>query len=153
MNQLSFFNPGTVPELPAPSRSRGGRFAAKRPLRGDCSGADLRDKGIRRAITHAEDVCGDDWQVKALDFLYLFAREHSRFSGEMVRIESKKYKIPEPPSLRAWGAILVKAANRGWIKQVGFVHVDNPKAHRANAALWQSNLCNRIPESLESAER
>ncbi len=57
----------------------------------------------------------------------------------MVRLEAKGI-VPEPPSLRAWGAVLLSAAKRGWIRQVGYVHVDNPKAHKANAALWESCL-------------
>ena len=100
------------------------------------SGEMLRDKGVRRAAEHAEEI-HDDWQKKALDFLYIYARSHGRFSGEMVRQEGRGI-IPEPPSLRAWGAVILSGAKHGWIRQAGYVHVDNPKAHRANAALWES---------------
>jgi hypothetical protein len=104
------------------------------------NGQILRDKGIKKAVSHAQDVCGDDWQKKALDFLYFYVLNHQTFSGEMVRLEAKGF-VPEPPSLRAWGAIIVSGAKRGWIRQVGFIHVENVKAHRANAALWKSNMC------------
>jgi hypothetical protein len=103
------------------------------------TGEVLRDKGIKKALDHAEEI-HDQWQVKALDFLYLYALKHDRFSGEMVRIESKGI-VPDPPSLRTWGSILLTGAKRGWIKQVGYIHVDNPKAHKANAAFWESMLC------------
>jgi len=98
----------------------------------------LRDRGIKKALDHVEEV-HNDWQRIALDFLYLYARDHHRFSGEMVRMEAKGI-VPEPPSLRAWGGILMGASKRGWIKQVGYVQVDNPKAHKANAALWESSF-------------
>jgi hypothetical protein len=100
------------------------------------TGEILRDKGIARAVKHADKV-NDGWQKKALDYLYLYIVSHDRFSGEMVRQEAKGI-VPEPPSLRAWGAILLQGSRRGWIRQVGFVHVQNEKAHRANAALWES---------------
>ena len=102
------------------------------------SGEVLRDKGIARAVKHAEEI-HDDWQKKALDFLYVYALDHDRFSGEMVRLEASKM-VPTPPSLRAWGAVLLQGARRGWIRQVGFIHVQNEKAHRANAALWESKI-------------
>jgi len=102
------------------------------------SGEVLRDKGIARAVKHAEEI-HDDWQKKALDFLYLYARTHDRFSGEMVRQEAKGI-VSDPPSLRAWGAVMLSGAKRRWIRQVGFIHVQNEKAHRANAALWESKI-------------
>jgi hypothetical protein len=102
------------------------------------TGMDLRNRGIKRAVEHAEDI-HDEWQAKALDFLYIYAKKHDKFSGEMVRQEAKGV-VSDPPSLRAWGAILLQGARRGWISQVGYVQVNNPKAHRANAALWESNL-------------
>jgi len=118
MNQLSFLNI----EKPKPD------------------GQVLRDRGIRKAIQHAEEV-GDGWQTKALDFLYIYAKKNpGKFSGEMVRLEAKGI-VPDPPCLRAWGAILLTGSRRSWIHQVGYIKVNNPAAHRANAALWQSLIC------------
>jgi hypothetical protein len=116
LNQLSFFN-----------------IQKSKP-----DGADLRDKGIARAVQHAEEI-HEKWQAKALDFLYIFARNHDRFSGEMVRVESKGV-VPDPPSLRAWGSVLLSGSKRGWIKQIDYIKVVNPKAHRTPAALWESLL-------------
>ena len=101
-------------------------------------GRDLRDKGIKKAVEHAEDV-SDGWSVQAIAFLEEYIRDHRQFSGEQVREEARG-RIPEPPSLRAWGGVLLAGSKRGWIKQVGYIHVENPRAHRANAALWESRL-------------
>ena len=111
-------------------------------------GRHLRDKGIARAAQHAEDV-EPDWQEKALDFLRTFAQERSLFSGEMVR-EASHASVPEPPHLRAWGAIMLTAAKRGWIVKDGYIQVQNPRAHRANAALWKSRIYKEpfVPHSM-----
>jgi len=102
------------------------------------TGAVLRDKGLKRAVQHAEEV-HDGWQATALDWLYLYVKRHHRFSAEMVRMDAKGI-VPDPPSLRAWGAVLLQGYRKGWIRQVGYVQVDNPKAHKANAALWERVL-------------
>jgi hypothetical protein len=104
------------------------------------NGITLRDKGIRKAAQHAEDL-HEGWQTKALDWLYCYAykRADNPFTGEMVR-EAARGIVPEPPSLRAWGSVLLSAARRGWIRQVGWAKVSNPKAHRTPAALWKSCL-------------
>ncbi len=101
-------------------------------------GARRRDKGIKQSVDHAEDV-HIGWSKKALDFLEAYAKAHHRFSCEMVRIEAKG-KVPEPPSLRSWGSIMVLGSRkpRKWITQIDFTHVTNPKAHMANAAVWES---------------
>ena len=41
-------------------------------------GVILRDKGIARSINNAEDL-EEDWSVKALSFLYEYAKTHDRF--------------------------------------------------------------------------
>jgi len=102
------------------------------------TGAVLRDKGIKRAVQHAEGIY-NDWQRTAMDFLYLYARDHDRFSGEMVRMEAKGI-VPDPPSLRTWGAVLLQGARKGWIRRVGTIHVTNPRAHACFASEWESNI-------------
>jgi hypothetical protein len=106
----------------------------------EAAGQELRDKGMKQALSHAESV-NHDWQEKALVFLFDYIHHHPslNFSCEMVREEAKGV-VPKPPSLRAWGPIFPLAARKGWIIQVGYVHVKNPDAHMANAALWESRL-------------
>ena len=107
------------------------------------TGAVLRDRGIRRAVQHADGIY-NDWQRTALDFLYLYARDHDRFSGEMVRMEASGI-VPDPPSLRAWGAVLLQGARKGWIKRVGTIQVTNPRAHACFASEWESLILVSLP--------
>ncbi len=104
----------------------------------DNEGAHRRDKGIKRAIQHAEKI-NDGWQDKALEWLYNYARNHHEFQIEDVRMASKGI-IPEGCHGRAWGGIARKAAAMGWISKMGTDPVSNPTAHCAYAVRWKSNL-------------
>lgn len=104
------------------------------------SGEILRDKGIKQAVNHAEEV-EEGWQEKALGFLFIFIHSHGQFAIEDIRTQAERFsQVPEPPSKRAWGAIAREAAKRGWIKKMGYIQVRNPSAHCANANLWESCL-------------
>jgi Holliday junction resolvasome RuvABC ATP-dependent DNA helicase subunit len=100
------------------------------------SGRILRDRGMKRAIEHTEQI-HRSWQKVALDFLFVYAQGHNQFSAEKVREMAQGF-VPTPISLRCWGAVFISGAKRGWIRQVGYIKVSNPSAHMANAALWES---------------
>jgi len=51
--------------------------------------------------------------------------------------EAATEEIPQPPSNRAWGAIIRMAASSNIIKRKGYRAVKNPKAHRTPATLWE----------------
>jgi hypothetical protein len=102
------------------------------------SAIELRDRGIQQAVEHAEEIT-PNWKELALSFLETYAHSHFNFAGEDIRAAAEGI-VPTPPSLRAWGSVIKTAAMRGWIIQIGFHKCDNPKAHRANAARWQSRL-------------
>lgn len=94
-----------------------------------------RDRGIKKAVDHAEKIT-DNWSVKAYDFLREYMTRHREFMSEDVR-EASKGIVPEPPSHRAWGAIIVRAVKEGRIRRVGFQSVKNTRAHCTPASLWQ----------------
>ena len=102
------------------------------------TGNDLRDKGINQAVEHADRV-SLNWSERAYRLTEDYAKRHFLFSGEQVRLASKGM-IDEPPHLRAWGAIMLKAAKNGLIKRVGYIQVENIAAHRATATLWESKV-------------
>jgi hypothetical protein len=102
-------------------------------------GSILRDRGMSQSLEHAEQV-EEDWGAKAMSFLLKYAKARATtFMAEDVR-RAAQYEIEAPPSLRSWGGIFCHAARSGWIRQVGYKKVQNPTAHCANAAVWESCL-------------
>lgn len=97
------------------------------------TGQQLRDAGMKQAVEHADKV-SESWSDKAYDHLLKYIVLHDEFMAEDLRYESK---LPEPPSLRSWGPILMRAAKSGLIYRVGYRKVKNAKAHMANASLWR----------------
>ena len=99
------------------------------------TGAQLRDAGIKQALDHAEEVT-PEWPELAYKFLCDYIRKHpGEFMTEDVR-QAAAGIVPEPPSLRAWGGVIVKAAKSGLIVRAGYGQVTNVNAHRANASVW-----------------
>lgn len=99
------------------------------------SGETRRDMGIAKAIDHADKVY-DKWSDKAFDFLLKYLQSSTEFMVEDIRKASIGI-VPEPPSLRAWGGIIVRAAKANLIKRIGFKNVQNEKAHCTPASVWQ----------------
>lgn len=96
----------------------------------------LRDSGIIIASQSAErSIKG--WNDMALNAVYKYAIEHSEdFMAEDVR--KWAVSIPNPPSNRAWGGVMVTACRLGFIKKVGYGLTKNPTAHRTPATVWSS---------------
>jgi len=103
-------------------------------------GSELRDEGIKQAIEHANSKT-EGWAEKAYNFLLLFIKCNPEFLTEDVRRCSTGI-VPEPPSRRAWGGIVVRAAKNGIIESIGYRPVRNPKAHRTPATLWRVKQSN-----------
>lgn len=94
-----------------------------------------RDRGIEQAIVHA-DSCAPCWSEDAYRFLMDYIRHCHEFMAEDVRAASIG-TIPEPPSDRAWGGIIIRAVKCGKIRRKGFRNVKNIKAHCTSATLWE----------------
>lgn len=103
----------------------------------DQTGEDLRDEGIQQALTHADETA-ERWSEIAFDFLKRYMLDNPVFMAENVR-EAATGIVPEPPSKRAWGGILVRAAKEGLISRMGFRNVKNARAHCTPATLWALN--------------
>jgi|TARA_B110000908_G_scaffold160153_1_gene203087 hypothetical protein len=95
----------------------------------------LRDEGIKQSIDNANKSV-DNWGDKAYAILIEYIRYKEYFMTEDIR-EYYSDRIEEPPSNRAWGAVVLKAKRNGLIKSNGFSSVKNPKAHKTPATLWK----------------
>jgi hypothetical protein len=98
------------------------------------TGEQLRDAGINQAINHANSVT-DNWGDKAYTLFLQFIKEKDVFLCEDFR-KWCEGKIDTPPSLRSYGATIVRAKKAGQIISRGITQVTNAKAHKANASLW-----------------
>jgi hypothetical protein len=103
------------------------------------SGRELRDGGISVATEHA-DLVHKDWSENAYQSLKRFLLTQAKpFMCEQVRDFATTHSdLPQPPSNRAWGGVFRRAAHEKLIKHVGYGQVTNPKAHMANASMWQA---------------
>lgn len=103
----------------------------------NATGEELRDRGIKESEEHANEAY-NDWSEKAYNFLIDYMRDASanEFMAEDVRDASKNI-VPEPPNLRAWGSVIVRAIKSGLIERAGYREVSNAKAHRTPATVWR----------------
>ena len=99
------------------------------------TGQQLRDEGIKQALDSAEKNT-PTWQEQAYSFLLTYIKDHNEFMAEEVRAASEGI-VPLPPSNRAWGGIIRRAAIAGLIVRIGFRSVKNPKAHCAPCTVWK----------------
>lgn len=102
-------------------------------------GRQNRDAGMKRAIDHADSV-HQDWKERAFRLLKWYVNSgdlNKTFLAEDVRKYTESVSLPEPPSKRSWGAVIMRAVKEGVIKHTGqYAKVKNPKANCANAAVW-----------------
>lgn len=96
-----------------------------------------RDKGIAQAVDHANEMT-HTWSEDTFSLFKIWLSHKVRgheFLLEQFRNEVGE-AIEEPPSLRAFGIISVRAVKAGLIKKIGTAQVKNVKAHKATANLW-----------------
>ena len=99
-------------------------------------GETLRDIGIKKAIDHANQV-HENWGDKAFNYLKIYMQHNREFMVEDVRELAEKAIIEQPPSNRAWGAVIRRAKKEGFIYHAGYRPVKNSKAHCTPASVWR----------------
>lgn len=106
---------------------------------------ELRDAGIKQSVTHADEVV-ESWSEKAFKLMkeYVFYiqtgfidHKDRQFMAENFRLFCRLSQLPNPPSDRAFGAIIVKSVKVGLIERVGYAQVRNKNAHCTPAAVWR----------------
>jgi hypothetical protein len=92
------------------------------------------DHGIASASSHAEREYVA-WVTRAVGFIKSYPSD--TFMVEQVRQYATANGLEEPPSLRAWGAVIREARKEKIVKHAGYGNTTNPKAHRTPASVWQ----------------
>lgn len=100
------------------------------------TGEQLKTTGMQAAIVSA-DKASEGWSDRAYEDLLKYARQHRYLMAEDVRQASES---GIPPSKRAWGPIISRGKREGVISHLGHRSVKNPKAHKANASWWKSEI-------------
>lgn len=96
-----------------------------------------RDKGIQKAIDHADAVT-PDWSQLAYEELKRFLQETpGEFMAESFRAHCAVVNFPLPPSSRAFGGVILRASKAGIIRRVRFDQVSNKRAHACFASVWR----------------
>ncbi|MFA9219861.1 MAG: hypothetical protein ACEQSL_01600 [Sediminibacterium sp.] len=101
------------------------------------TGNQLADIGMRMAEDHANEKI-ENWSDKCFELL----KQYLKINTEPFMVEYFRQwtanKLPQPPSLRAFGAIIRKASQKGLVKHCGYSKVSNHKAHATPASVWQA---------------
>lgn len=102
------------------------------------TGAQLRDRGIKKAEESAHRI-NHDWNEKAFEAFiqFLQTRAFPWMCEDFRKWATDFAQLPEPPTLRAYGGVIVRAKKLKLIQQVGFQPVTNPRAHKAICAVWE----------------
>lgn len=111
-----------------------------------------KTSGMTRAVDHANAV-SDRWSERAFSMLLDFLRglqNNREFMTEQFRQYAYHRGLEAPPSERAFGAIIFRAAKSGLIISTGTGKVSNPKAHQANAAVWRKTGRTADPMTLRT---
>jgi hypothetical protein len=53
---------------------------------------------------------------------------------------ASKGVVPSPPTDKAWGGVIRKAAFSGIVFRAGYREVKNVRAHRTPASVWKSTI-------------
>jgi hypothetical protein len=98
-----------------------------------------RDVGMMQSTRTANRMF-EGWAEDAYDQLKLFCQSRCNgetFLAEDIREFAGLNGLPVPPSKRAWGSVLRRAAFDRLIERVGYQKTKNPSAHRTPATLWR----------------
>jgi hypothetical protein len=96
-----------------------------------------RDVGMARAVDHADrDVPGWSFDAQAALGRYCKAHGHGhQFLAEELRLYAETLAIvPTPPSQKAWGAVMQRAAREGLIRKVGYA--PSASSNMSPKTLW-----------------
>jgi hypothetical protein len=93
------------------------------------------ESGMRRSLEHAEAE-SPGWSELAFKFVRLFwsQRGDKQCVGRDIVLAAKEYGLIQPPTDKAWGAVLKRAAKAGVMVRVGTAKDTN--RHGNLVPLW-----------------
>lgn len=104
-------------------------------------GRALKEDGIQRAIEHAEAEV-PSWADRAVlaATAWVMRRPPEPFFMHEVREALEAEGFPQPPELRAWGAIPRRLVKAGVIRSAGIAPSTKPEQHMALKSRWVRRL-------------
>jgi Zn-dependent protease with chaperone function len=86
----------------------------------------------------AANNAGETWTAQAYSAFVSYALTHLAFTTEEVRLANTD--LPEPPDMRAWGAIPRMAKAAGIVTPAGWVRANSRAVHGMVVTLWESTI-------------
>jgi hypothetical protein len=86
----------------------------------------------------AANHAGTEWKETAFEAFKQYARQHTEFTTEQVRIAAKD--VAPPPDPRAWGQVALRAKRESVVEGGGWVRANSPSVHGMIVTLWRSKL-------------
>lgn len=110
------------------------------PIEFNFSAEALRDSGIELSKQTADNK-SEGWSERTYQmFKNWIKNKKGSFLGEDFRNDAESKGNEIPPSSRAYGHILVRAAKEGLIIKIGYGRTSNPRAHKTPSTLWIKNI-------------
>lgn len=101
-----------------------------------------RDHGMEVATSHADAVV-ENWRYLARDMLERYLREHDKpFLTQDLILWAREQGLPEPPTKKAWGAVVTVAARRHMIKIDSYTKEGTYNANMK--PLWKATESHRM---------
>lgn len=97
-----------------------------------------RDRGIERAVTHA-DAVSKLWSERAYRWFVIYARTHAEFMSEQAREYAEANGLPAPSDKRAWGGVAQRALREGIVERIGYAPANS--SNRSPKCLYRSKVC------------
>ena len=101
-------------------------------------GEAARDEAIQRV----EEAADEDFKSAAIEVIEFVARTTPRFTTDRVWYFITKRGITPPREPRVLGALMRKAAGRGWIEATNEHRLSTKSSnHRRPIRVWRSVIC------------
>lgn len=94
------------------------------------------NRAIMRAADHA-DRASPGWADRAMVCVLNLCARNAVFTSEDARALAQTLELEAPPDPRAWGYVLKRARDLGYVRPVGFGISKLPHAHQRPVRRWE----------------